>query len=262
MNSRSPRSRPVRRAVVMFGGHLCGLDMRQNSRVHEAVVGDLLARAEVCADYTSLGEDERIAVLERELTTPRPLSIPAADYSELTTSELAVLRRGRRRDRSTRPAAIPHYVISMAGSVSDVLEVAVLLKEVGLVRRSGDGPHAPIRARHRAAVRDDRRPRPLAGDAHGDAVATRHTVTRRRRAAVQEVMVGYSDSNKDGGYLTSQWNLYAAQAALVEVGERRRSAPPFHGRGGTVGRGGGPAYQAILAQPPARSIAHSTHRTG
>ncbi len=195
-------------------------------------------------------------LLEAELASPRLLAIPHVAYSDLTTGEIAVLHEAADAIARVGPLAIPHYVISMAGQVSDVLEVAVLLKEVGLVRRS---PTA-------GAARATSTSFPLFEtiDDLGDSAETltamlEHATYRslvESRDRVQEVMVGYSDSNKDGGYLTSQWNLYDAQAALVEAaaagGVRLRL---FHGRGGTVGRGGGPAYQAILAQPP-----HSVQR--
>ena len=242
---------PVRRAVAVFGAHLCGLDMRQNSAVHEQVVDDLLREAGVCADYLDLSEAQRVATLEAELRTPRLLRNRQADYRSLTMSELAILEEAAAAVENVGPALIPHYVISMAHDVSDVLEVAVLLKEVGLVEASvGDRPASgrldivplfeTIDDLDRSA---DVLASLLANDVYGDLL--------RSRANHQEVMIGYSDSNKDGGYLSSQWNLSAAQTALTDVahaaGVRLRF---FHGRGGTVGRGGGPAYQAILALPP------------
>ena len=246
---------PVRRAAVVFGAHLCGLDMRQNSRVHEQVVAELVAAAGVCHDYASLDEAARVAVLEAELASPRLLTIPHVAYGDLVTGEIAVLHEAADAVARLGPLAIPHYVISMAGSVSDVLEVAILLKEVGLVHRSPAG-----------VLQSDLDIVPLfetiadLGDSARTLTAMLENATYRSlvesRDRVQEVMVGYSDSNKDGGYLTSMWNLYDAQAELVEAaaagGVRLRL---FHGRGGTVGRGGGPAYQAILAQPP-----HSVQR--
>ncbi|MEJ7801394.1 MAG: phosphoenolpyruvate carboxylase, partial [Ilumatobacter sp.] len=242
---------PVRCGVETFGTHLCGLDMRQNSAVHEQVVADLFAVAGVAADYLGLDEAARVGLLTDELGTPRQLATPHADYAELTLSELAVFREAASAHRRFGPLVIPHAVISMAESVSDVLEVAVLLKEVGLVRidpatsslssaldivplfetvddlRAADGTLT-------AMLRHER---------YGQIVAS--------RGRWQEVMIGYSDSNKDGGYVTSQWELYRAQRALVAAAERCDvRLRLFHGRGGTVGRGGGPAYQAILAQPP------------
>lgn len=189
--------------------------------------------------------------LTAELGTPRLLRHPTGRYDEQTTSELAVLDEAARSVARVGPRAVPHYVISMAESVSDVLEVAVLLKEVGLV--------APSVAGRPATSQLDIVP---LFETIGDLAHSANTLTSMLANSVyrqlvtsrgdhQEVMIGYSDSNKDGGYLSSQWNLFAAQASLVgaadDAGIKLRL---FHGRGGTVGRGGGPAYQAILAQPP------------
>jgi phosphoenolpyruvate carboxylase len=242
---------PVRRALDTFGTHLCGLDMRQNSAVHEVVVGELFRVAGVTDDYLSLDESARIDLLTSELGSMRPLVTPYAEYTDTTRSELAVVSEAASAHRRFGARAIPHYVISMAESVSDVLEVAVLLKEVGLVRIDGDTgrltsaldivPLFETVADLRAA--DTTLVEMLRHERYGQIVASRNQW--------QEVMIGYSDSNKDGGYVTSQWELYRAQRALVaaaeQCGTRLRL---FHGRGGTVGRGGGPAYQAILAQPP------------
>ncbi|MEP4648778.1 MAG: phosphoenolpyruvate carboxylase [Ilumatobacter sp.] len=242
---------PVRRALAVFGAHLCGLDMRQNSAVHELVVSDLLAGAGVTTRYLDLDEAARVAVLTDELSSPRLLRHPTAEYTDTTVGELDVLHAAATAVRQLGRRAVPHYVISMANAVSDVLEVAVLLKEVGLLRT----------ATSRSPARCDLDIVPLfetigdlAGSADTLAALLAHPVYGEliaSRSDVQEVMIGYSDSNKDGGYLSSQWNLFAAQAALVDVaadaGVRLRL---FHGRGGTVGRGGGPAYQAVLAQPP------------
>ena len=241
---------PVRRGVAVFGAHLCGLDMRQNSAVHEHVIADLFEAAAVCDDYRRLDEAARVQLLEAELRTPRLLRYPAAPYSEITISELALLDEAAAAVDRVGRVLLPHYVISMAHDVSDVLEVAVLLKEVGLVTAAiADQPAATaldivplfetIDDLGRAA---DVLGRLLATPVYADLV--------RSRGDRQEVMIGYSDSNKDGGYLCSQWNLSAAQSALVAVAERADvNLRFFHGRGGTVGRGGGPAYQAILALP-------------
>ncbi|NND74202.1 MAG: phosphoenolpyruvate carboxylase [Ilumatobacter sp.] len=243
--------RPARRAAAIFGAHLCGLDMRQNSAVHEAVIAELFAEAGVCADYLALDEADRVDTLTTELGSPRPLRHPGATYGERTEAELAVLDEAAAAIDRVGPRVLPHYVISMATSVSDVLEVAVLLKEIGLL--------TPATADHPATASLDIVPlfetiQDLADAADTLTAMLGNQVYRQlvtSRGDVQEVMIGYSDSNKDGGYLSSQWNLFAAQAALVDAaqtgGVRLRL---FHGRGGTVGRGGGPAYQAILAQPP------------
>ena len=242
---------PVRRSVATFGAHLCGLDMRQNSAVHESVVAELFGQAGVCDDYLALDEEGRVAVLVDELSNPRVLRHRGASYGEQTTKELAVLDAAADAVRDLGRRAIPHYVISMATAVSDALEVAVLLKEIGLMTvATDDGP-----ARSEVDIV------PLF-ETIGDLAASADTLTALlsvptyrqlvdSRGGRQEVMIGYSDSNKDGGYLASQWNLFAAQSQLVDAASAAGvDLRLFHGRGGTVGRGGGPAYQAILAQPP------------
>jgi len=240
----SRRLQPLMRAVETFGFHLASLDLRQNADVHEAVLADLLAQAGVVADYLQLPEDARVEVLLRELASPRPLSSPHLEYQERTRSELAILAAAAAVHRDYGAAALPNYVISKCQSVSDLLEVGVLLKEAGLLR--GDALAVNIvplfetitdltqcGAIMRAAFAQPLYRRLLAG-----------------RDDWQEVMLGYSDSNKDGGYLTANWALYRAEMRLVEAfrahGVKLRL---FHGRGGTVGRGGGPSYEAILAQP-------------
>jgi phosphoenolpyruvate carboxylase len=242
---------PVRRSVSIFGAHLCGLDLRQNSAVHEAVLADLFAQAGVCDDYLGLGEADRVEVLKGEMRTPRLLRHPDARLGERTLSELAILEAAAEAVARVGRRIVPHYVISMAHDVSDVLEVAVLLKEVGLAHTAlGDRAAAsqldivPL-----FETIDDLQRSPavldamLHDDVYGDIV--------RSRGNRQEVMVGYSDSNKDGGYLCSQWSLSSAQTTLAGVARRAGvQLRFFHGRGGTVGRGGGPAYQAILALPP------------
>ncbi|MDJ0767894.1 MAG: phosphoenolpyruvate carboxylase [Ilumatobacter sp.] len=241
---------PVRRGVAIFGTHLCGLDMRQNSGVHEEVLAELFRVAGVTDDYLALDEDDRIALLTAELGGQRPLAAPFGSYSPVTRGELDVLREAASAHDRFGDRTIPHYVISMATSVSDVLEVAVLLKEVGLVRVDpADGTiTSSLDIVPLFETIDDLR------NAHHTLTALltheRYRGIVDSRSGWQEVMIGYSDSNKDGGYVASQWALFSAQRALVAAaranGVRIRL---FHGRGGTVGRGGGPAYQAILAQP-------------
>ena len=231
--------RPVRRDVAVFGFHLCGLDLRQNAAVHEQTVAELLATALVCPDYLTLDEGSRRSTLRAELATPRPLRLPRATYSERTASELAIVDAAADGIRRIGAAAIPHYVISACNAVSDLLEVAVLTKEAGI-----EVDIVPL-----FETIDDLR----------DAGATLEALFTdpwyrarvRSRGDSQEVMLGYSDSNKDGGYLAANWALYRAEGDLVRVArEHNVHLRLFHGRGGTVGRGGGPAYEAILAQPP------------
>ena len=231
----------------MFGFHLAELDIRQNSDVHERVMAELVEAAGAAKDYAALDEAARVALLTAELANPRALATPHDAYGEETAGELAMLRVAADAHRRYGAASLPHYVISKADSVSDILEVA-RAAEGG---RAAAAARGPARRRHRAAVRDDRRPAALRRD-HGRAV--RVPAYRRllaSRGDIQEVMLGYSDSNKDGGYLTSTWELYKAELALIDVFRRHRvGLRLFHGRGGSVGRGGGPSYEAILAQPP------------
>ena len=235
---------PLRRAVDVFGFHLAVLDLRQNSDVHEAVVGELLASAGVAADYAAQDETARVALLARELAQPRLLASPHLAYSPRVVSELAIVRAAADIHARYGAAALPNYVISKCQSASDLLEVAVLLKEVGLLR----GTALAVNIIPLFETIDDL-------ERCGDIMRAVFAVPAYRamvagRGDWQEVMLGYSDSNKDGGYLTANWALYRGEMLLVEAfrahGAKLRL---FHGRGGTVGRGGGPSYEAILAQP-------------
>ncbi len=245
------RLEPVRRGVETFGTHLCGLDLRQNSTVHDVVIAELFRVAGVTDDYLSLDEPQRVDVLTAELRSQRLLTTPFATYSEVTSGELAVLQEAASAHARFGPRTIPHYVISQAGAVSDVLEVAVLLKQVGLVRvepSTGAVTSALDIVPLFETIADlERAELTLTGLLAHD----QYRSLVDHRCGWQEVMIGYSDSNKDGGYVAAQWGLYRAQQALVAAADRADvRLRLFHGRGGTVGRGGGPAYQAILAQPP------------
>lgn len=238
----------LRDAVEVFGFHLCGLDMRQNSEVHEQVVTELLAWAGVHPDYTSLPEAERVALLVAELATRRPLIGEDADIGELARKELGILRAAAGAVRTLGDAAIPNYIISMCQSVSDLLEAAVLLKEAGLLDL-GSPPRTPVGIVPLFETIDDLRHGAQILESALDLPLYREMVSARGDA--QEVMLGYSDSNKDGGYLAANWAIYRAELDLVRAARRHRiRLRLFHGRGGTVGRGGGPSYDAILAQPP------------
>ncbi|HWB52400.1 MAG TPA: phosphoenolpyruvate carboxylase [Stellaceae bacterium] len=237
----------LRRAVDIFGFHLAAIDLRQNADVHERVVADLLELAQPGTDYLALDEDRRVALLLGELATERPLASPFATYANETASELAVVRAAAEAHRRYGADAVPHYVISKAASVSDILEVGILLKEAGLLHpREGrlDLDIVPLFE----TIEDLRNCGEVMDALLGTPDYMRFLESRGR---IQEVMLGYSDSNKDGGFLTSGWELYKAEIALVEVFRRYDvGIRLFHGRGGSVGRGGGPSYQAILAQPP------------
>jgi len=239
----------LRESVHVFGFHLCGLDMRQNSDVHEEVVGELLASAGVHPDYGSLPEDKRVELLTSELSTRRQLVSDRAQLSQLARGELDVVAAAAHAVEVYGAAAVPNYIISMCQSVSDVLEAAILLKEVGLLDASGAEPYCPVGISPLFETIDDLHNGALILHAMLELPLYRSLVDAR--GGCQEVMLGYSDSNKDGGYLAANWAVYRAELTLVEVarktGIRLRL---FHGRGGSVGRGGGPSYQAILAQPP------------
>jgi phosphoenolpyruvate carboxylase len=243
----------LRDALDAFGFHLCGLDMRQNSETHEQVVAELLAWAGVHPDYPSLAESQRVEVLVAELSTRRPLIRADAELSELARKELDIIAAAAEAVRALGAEAVPTYIISMCQSVSDMLEAALLLKEAGLLDLSGaltgQEIYAPVGVVPLFETIDDLQRGAGILQAALDVPIYRAMVAGRGDS--QEIMLGYSDSNKDGGYLAANWALYRAELDLVEaaraMGIRLRL---FHGRGGTIGRGGGPSYDAILAQPP------------
>jgi len=234
------------RAVETFGFHLATLDMRQNSAVHERVVAELLKVAGVEDDYLALRESQRVSLLRHELSNARPLTSPFAEYSEETQSELAIVRAAAEAHAKYGPGCITNYIVSMAQSVSDLLEINVLLKEVGLYR-PGAAPTAAIMAVPLFETIGDLEAAPEIMT-EWFALPEAGAITRAR--GFQEVMIGYSDSNKDGGYLTSTWSLSKASTALKAVFEQAGVGMQlFHGRGGAVGRGGGSSFAAIRAQP-------------
>ena len=234
------------RSVDIFGFHLATLDMRQNSAVHERVVAELLRVARVEADYAALDEDARIALLRRELSSPRPLTSRHFTYSDETASELAIVQAAADAHGRYGCAAISQYIVSMAQSVSDLLEVHVLLKEAGLYV-PGETPEAHIMAVPLFETIGDLEAAP---DIMRAWFALPEVAAIARARGHQEVMIGYSDSNKDGGYLTSTWGLSKGSTALKPVFEEAGVGMQlFHGRGGAVGRGGGSSFAAIQAQP-------------
>lgn len=238
------------RAVETFGFHLATLDLRQNSDVHERVVAELLKVAGVEANYTDLDEFARIALLRKELATNRPLGSRFAEYSKETTSELEIINAAADAHQTYGPQSITAYNISKAESVSDMLEVNILLKEAGLWRAAQDGqpPHAAIMVVPLFETVADLENAPEIMAAYFRLPEIDAIVKQRGH---QEVMIGYSDSNKDGGYLTSTWSLHQASKALEPIFARAgTSMQLFHGRGGAVGRGGGSSFAAIRAQPP------------
>ncbi len=248
------RLMPLIRAVEVFGFHLATVDLRQSSDQHQTVVAELLATARIEKNYAALGELNKRAILLGLLHDARPLRIPGASYTAHTQAELAIFETALTARQAFGAEAIRHYIISHTETVSDLLEVLLLQKEVGLMRGTLDA---------QAVV--DLIVVPLfetIEDLRNSALIMREFYALpgiaqliQRSGAEQDIMLGYSDSNKDGGIFTSNWELYRAEVALVDDFDRLANSHNiqlrmFHGRGGTVGRGGGPSYQAILAQPP------------
>jgi phosphoenolpyruvate carboxylase len=239
------RLRSLRRAVSCFGFHLAQLDLRQNSDVHERCVANLLSVMTPDVDYLALNEQERMGLLSEELSSQRLLYSPYASYHAETKKELSVFRIAAEGHRKFGESAVPAAIISKTQSASDILELAILLKEAGLVRAGGVAclNLVPLfetihDLQNCSKVMDELFSIPI------------FRALVRTRGDVQEVMLGYSDSNKDGGFITSGWELYKAELALIQVFEKHGvKLRLFHGRGGSVGRGGGPSYDAILAQP-------------
>ena len=249
------RLRPLIRAVQVFGFHLATVDLRQSSDKHEEVLADLLRTARIEDNYSSLDEAQRCALLQRLLCDARPLRVVGAQYAPLTASEIAIFEMAHKMLQTYGREAILHYIISHTETVSDLLEVLLLQKEVGLMQGTLDSSTSQAQL---IVV-------PLfetIGDLRAAATIMRDYYAvpgvaqlMQRSGGEQDIMLGYSDSNKDGGIFTSNWELYRAELALVEVFDQLEAdyglrLRMFHGRGGTVGRGGGPSYQAILAQPP------------
>ena len=254
------RLRPLMRAVQVFGFHLATLDLRQSSDKHEEVVAELLATARIEPHYSQLDEPGKRAVLLRQLNDARPLRVPGAAYSAHTLGELAIFDTARSGRERFGAQAIRHAIISHTETVSDLLEVLLLQKEAGLMRGTlnDDAVCDLIVVPLFETIEDLRNAAPIMRE-YLALPGVRAMVDRGAADGYceQDIMLGYSDSNKDGGIFTSNWELYRAEIALVELFDalnHGRDKPiqlrMFHGRGGTVGRGGGPSFQAILAQPP------------
>jgi len=284
------RLHPLIRAVEVFGFHLATVDLRQSSDQHETVVAELLAVARIEPAYAQLDEMAKRRLLIDLLNEARPLRVMGTVYSAHAQSELAIFEAAKVMRERLGAQAIRHYIISHTETVSDLLEVLLLQKEVGLMRGILNDPHAchsvydaapqgglPALGRPGGVpsaqascdlivvplfetIEDLRNAAPIMREFYAlPGVAQLVQRSRHDQYNEQDIMLGYSDSNKDGGIFTSNWELYRAEIALVELfdqlaqntqGGRAIQLRMFHGRGGTVGRGGGPSYQAILAQPP------------
>ena len=248
------RLHPLIRAVDVFGFHLATVDLRQSSDKHEDVVAELLATARIELAYAALDEPAKRDLLMRLLNDARPLRVVGKVYSAQAQGELAIFEAARHARARFGNQAIRHYIISHTETVSDLLEVLLLQKEVGLMAATLD-THATndlIVVPLFETIEDLRNAAPIMREFYALPGIAQMV---KRSGAEQDIMLGYSDSNKDGGIFTSSWELYRAEIALVELFDELANAfniqlRMFHGRGGTVGRGGGPSYQAILAQPP------------
>ena len=232
--------------VKIFGFYLASIDMRQDSSVYEASVAELLSSANIEKDYSSLSEEEKCELLLKQLKEdPRPLSINDENkQSEELRKELAIFRTARRLKDKLGDNVIKQNIISHTTSVSDLLELAIMLKEVGLV----GSDFARLQLVPLFETIEDLENSYEVMDKYLSLDIVKKWVSDNRR--YQEIMLGYSDSNKDGGYLSSGWSLYKAQQELSSLGEKHNiKVTFFHGRGGTVGRGGGPSYDAIISQP-------------
>jgi phosphoenolpyruvate carboxylase len=254
------RLRPLMRSVQVFGFHLATVDLRQSSDKHEEVVAELLAAARIEPDYSGLDEAGKRTVLLRQLNDARPLRVPGVSYSAHTLGELAIFDTARSGRERFGAQAIRHAIISHTETVSDLLEVLLLQKESGLMRGTLDEDAVCdlIVVPLFETIEDLRNAAPIMREYL--ALPGIRAMVERGAAdgyGEQDIMLGYSDSNKDGGIFTSNWELYRAEIALVELfdalnhgRDKAIQLRMFHGRGGTVGRGGGPSFQAILAQPP------------
>jgi len=260
------RLHPLIRAVEVFGFHLATVDLRQSSDKHEHVVAELLAVARIEPDYAQLDETAKRTLLLKMLSDARPLRVRGTPYSDLAKSELAIFEAALSARARFGTEAIRHYIISHTEAVSDLLEVLLLQKEVGLMHGLLEEPKNATAVTDSTCdlivvplfetIEDLRNAAPIMREFYAlPGVASLVQRSLHDQYSEQDIMLGYSDSNKDGGIFTSNWELYRAEIALVELFDQLAvshgiTLRMFHGRGGTVGRGGGPSYEAILAQPP------------
>ncbi|WP_081710713.1 phosphoenolpyruvate carboxylase [Pelistega indica] len=250
-------------SVNIFGFHLASIDLRQSSDVHETILSELYTRSRTLFEgkpfiYSELSEEQKVSLLLEELTNPRPIYSTWQKYSELTTKELLILQTAAQIRQQFGPQAIKQYIVSHTETLSDLLEILVLQQQSGLINIQADeqGQLLPIQENDGLIVVPlfETIPDLEAGANIMDdwlSIPIIHDRVLKAQNGLQEVMLGYSDSNKDGGYLTSNWSLYKTEIALVRVFKKHQiHLRLFHGRGGAVGRGGGSSFEAILAQAP------------
>ncbi len=239
------------RSVKVFGFHMATVDLRQSSDVHELVVKEFLLGAKICDDYSVLNEQEKQNLLLSLLKKEDRLLAPNFEYSQQCLKELRIFEKAKKLIDDFGPEVIKYYIISHTETVSDLLEVALIQKESGLMEGSvsDNAKLGIVIVPLFETIEDLRRSEEIMRSFYsldGIADLVRHS------GGLQDIMLGYSDSNKDGGVFTSNWEVYKASINLVNLFQEVKGITLrlFHGRGGTVGRGGGPSYQAILAQPP------------
>ncbi len=248
------RVKPLIRAVQVFGFHLATLDLRQSSDQHELVIAELLATAKVEPNYAQLDEEAKQTLMRQLLCEARPLRVQGASYSDLAKGELAIFEAAATARRRYGPQSLIHYIISHTETVSDLLEVLLLQKECGLMRGTLDDADSLAELIVVPLFETIADLRHATDIMRGFYAVPGIADLVKRSGGEQDIMLGYSDSNKDGGFFTSNWELYRAEIELVALFNELRASHGiglrlFHGRGGTVGRGGGPTHQAILAQP-------------
>ncbi len=249
---------PVIRAVATFGFHLAALDIRQNSAFHDRALAQLLERAGVAeaATFASWPEPDRRALLQRELATLRPFAHPREDAGPEAREMLDVHRVVRDHRARYGHDGLGAFIVSMTRGPADLFAVLVLARDAGLLERSAEGPCCPLPVVPLFETIDDLHHAPATLDAFLAEPLVRRSLELQARARaeatpVQQVMIGYSDSGKDGGFTASFWGLYRAQSALAEAGRRHGVRIRFfHGRGGTIGRGAGPTHRFLQALPP------------
>lgn len=242
--------RKLIRQVELFGFHLTTLDIRQHSKEHENAIAEILAKMHITPDYTQLNEDEKIELLDQLLNDPRPLTSPHIEYSSATRECLNVFHTIYRAQQEFGKDCVRSYLISMTQGASDMLEVLLFAKEVGLFRREADGTViCTLQPVPLFETIDDLHDAPHIMQRVFDLPIYRSSV--EAMGQLQEIMLGYSDSNKDGGVVTANWELRVALNEITETASRCGvKLKFFHGRGGALGRGGMPLNYSILAQPP------------
>ena len=247
---------PVIRAVQTFGFHLAALDIRQNSRFHDLATSQLMAAAGIeDADFHNWDEERRLEFLNRELQTARPFVLPGMEPGAEAQAVLSAYRVVIDHLRRHGGEGLGALIVSMTRSLSDLLVVYLLAREVGLLLPTPEGMVCPLPVTPLFETIDDLRQAPDILERFLQHPITQRSLRYRQRQQgseqpVQQVMIGYSDSNKDGGIFASLWGLYRAQEALTDVGRRNQVRIRFfHGRGGTISRGAGPTHRFIHALP-------------